>query len=273
VSAEEEAAAAAEADAAAADIVDSFQEAVSVGEGAAAAAAAAAPSAPQLALRASAAERSARPGAVLPPAAAAAAAAARRSALKGIPELPVQWGAEWEWQEALLGGKEAGGSSAPAPSPAAAAAASAPPAPADSTGSSPPSQALVYQWQWCALLLDSAVHAPLGSLVIGSRLDADLNANACRLAFYGRLAAELPAAGSAAAAAAARPALPAPIRPGDMLILRYKKYLFQGRKEGGKKGSVLLAQDGERGGGEREESVSSDRTHERVDKRMSCTEP
>lgn len=39
--------------------------------------------------------------------------------------------------------------------------------------------------QWALLQLQTAVYSPLGSLIIGSRLDTDIHAKACRLAFYG----------------------------------------------------------------------------------------
>jgi len=103
-------------------------------------------------------------------------AASKRSAARGIPSLSYDWSldaksglpvSEWDWQEELLGGRVA---------PAAAGA----------------GEELVMEWQWAALLFDTPLVTPLGSLVIGSRLDADLTANACRLAFYGRLAEALP---------------------------------------------------------------------------------
>ncbi len=53
---------------------------------------------------------------------------------------------------------------------------------------------MVYEWQWAALLFESPVLAPIGSMIIGSKLDTDVNANTCRIAFYGRLAEALPTA-------------------------------------------------------------------------------
>jgi len=50
------------------------------------------------------------------------------------------------------------------------------------------------EWQWAALLFETPITAPVGSLIIGSKLDSDVNANVCRLAFYGRLTEPLPSA-------------------------------------------------------------------------------
>jgi len=50
----------------------------------------------------------------------------------------------------------------------------------DSSQSSPP-------LQWAMLNFQTPVYCPLNSLIIGSRLDADVQANHCRLAFSGRL--------------------------------------------------------------------------------------
>eukprot|EP00887_Chlorella_sp_A99_P002875 scaffold6.g2875.t1 len=55
-----------------------------------------------------------------------------------------------------------------------------------------------YGPQWCYLRFSQPVTAPADSLVIGAKLDADLQGTACRLAFYGRLCA-VPAAAPAAA--------------------------------------------------------------------------
>lgn len=41
--------------------------------------------------------------------------------------------------------------------------------------------------QWALLEFDHPITVPLGSIVIGSRLDADINVNQCRLAFHGKL--------------------------------------------------------------------------------------
>lgn len=46
--------------------------------------------------------------------------------------------------------------------------------------------------QWVLLRFSQPVTAAADSLVIGSRLDADLHAATCRLAFYGRLCAIVP---------------------------------------------------------------------------------
>lgn len=43
------------------------------------------------------------------------------------------------------------------------------------------------EWQWVWLHFEHEVLCPLGSLIIGSRLDTDIHENTCRLAFYGRL--------------------------------------------------------------------------------------
>lgn len=42
--------------------------------------------------------------------------------------------------------------------------------------------------QWALLLLDRPVVAPQDSLLIGSVLDSDINANMCRLVFFGKIA-------------------------------------------------------------------------------------
>ena len=41
--------------------------------------------------------------------------------------------------------------------------------------------------QWALIEFDGIVMCPLGSLLIGSRLDTDVNAATFRIAFYGRL--------------------------------------------------------------------------------------
>ncbi|GBG89227.1 hypothetical protein CBR_g48935 [Chara braunii] len=43
------------------------------------------------------------------------------------------------------------------------------------------------QRHWALLLYDSPIYCPIGSLLIGSRLDADIHVNQCRLAFHGNL--------------------------------------------------------------------------------------
>lgn len=50
----------------------------------------------------------------------------------------------------------------------------------------------IIEWQYAALQFDSAIYAPIGSLVIGSRLDSDIHAPICRLAFFGALDCALP---------------------------------------------------------------------------------
>jgi selenocysteine-specific elongation factor len=42
---------------------------------------------------------------------------------------------------------------------------------------------------WARIEFLTPVYCPMDSLVIGSRLDTEVNANACRLAFSGRLVA------------------------------------------------------------------------------------
>jgi selenocysteine-specific elongation factor len=125
------------------------------------------------------------------PAAAAAAAqllAADRSHLRGTPSAPLKWGSAWLWQDALMGGRRSGGGGdggsgggggggEGGTTPAAAAAAADGP---------------IIEWQYAALQFDSAIYAPIGSLVIGSRLDSDIHAPICRLAFFGALDCALP---------------------------------------------------------------------------------
>ena len=41
--------------------------------------------------------------------------------------------------------------------------------------------------QFVLLKFDTPVTCPPGSLLIGSRFDADIHSNTCRLAFHGRL--------------------------------------------------------------------------------------
>jgi hypothetical protein len=50
----------------------------------------------------------------------------------------------------------------------------------------------VSELQWVVLVFDSPVICAKDSLVIGSRLDADLNTKSCRLAFYGCLSSPMP---------------------------------------------------------------------------------
>ena len=93
---------------------------------------------------------------------------------------------------------------------------------------------LVTEWQWAALLFDSPVLSPVGSLIVGARLDADIHANACRIAFYGRLACPLPP----------------PARPSDHALkaLRFFKWKIKTGnvdrieidKDGNADGAVLL---------------------------------
>lgn len=52
--------------------------------------------------------------------------------------------------------------------------------------------------QYALVQLERALVAPSGALLIGSRLDSDLHANACRLAFYGRLLEPITSASASA---------------------------------------------------------------------------
>lgn len=121
-------------------------------------------------------------------------AVSRRARAQGIPTLSYESfsmsGQEWEWQDELLGGRAglAGGNAKEAP----AAPAQGQAAAAAATVTQPQLDDLVYEWQWAALLFESPVQVPLGSMVIGSKLDSDVNANLCRIAFYGRLDTALP---------------------------------------------------------------------------------
>lgn len=145
-------------------------------------------------------------------AAAAAASAGMRSTARGIPVVSFQLpSAAWEWQGELMGGRIGEGASA------------------DATD-----DGLVTEWQWAALLFDSPVLSPVGSLIVGARLDADIHANACRIAFYGRLACPLPP----------------PARPSDHALkaLRFFKWKIKTGsidrieidKDGNADGAVLL---------------------------------
>jgi selenocysteine-specific elongation factor len=56
-----------------------------------------------------------------------------------------------------------------------------------SSGSSTKTDSLLPPLHWARLEFLTPVYCPMDSLVIGSRLDSEVNANACRLAFSGRL--------------------------------------------------------------------------------------
>ena len=103
-------------------------------------------------------------------AAGAAAGALARTSARGIPAYTFDAGAAWEWQDMLMGGRgdREGG------------------------GGGPVAVAAAVEWQWAVLLFDAPVLAPIGSLVVGARLDSDIHVNACRIAFYGRLSSALP---------------------------------------------------------------------------------
>ena len=89
-----------------------------------------------------------------------------------MPSVPYDWGCHFEWQ--------ANGLHRPAKRPEGVVGAPAP----------PPD----LRWQWAALLFEAPVLARLDTLVIGSRLDADLSSPGCRIAFHGALRAPLPSA-------------------------------------------------------------------------------
>jgi hypothetical protein len=63
--------------------------------------------------------------------------------------------------------------------------------PGPSDGAPPPPQQLqqrpAFLVQYALLEFESPVLCPLRGLIIGSRLDSDIRANACRIAFYGTL--------------------------------------------------------------------------------------
>ena len=162
-------------------------------------------------------------GAPTAPSAAAAAAAGGRgaSSLGSLPPHlpPLTPEAQWEWQGELLGGVKArgggegeaglgagagagagSGSSAAASGGGAEGGGSAAPdagAEAGAAGRRAERGERSAEWQYAVLHFETPVQAPPGSLVIGSRLDADVNGSACRLAFHGRLLRELPRPGGA----------------------------------------------------------------------------
>jgi hypothetical protein len=117
-----------------------------------------------------------------------------------VPPIAYDWSAEFEWQAELLAGPvaatvPAGVSASVAPAaPKAGGAGSAAAGSASPAGGGERERPLVYEWQWAALLFDTPILCPLSAMVIGSRLDADIHANSCRLAFYGRVAEPLPSA-------------------------------------------------------------------------------
>jgi len=108
----------------------------------------------------------------------------------GIPLLSRDPKLSWEWQNELLGRRGRG----PPPTPTASSTS------IENKSSTPEGQGivdppeLVYEWQWATLLFEVPILAPLGSMIIGSKLDGDINANVCRLAFFGQLVEQLPSA-------------------------------------------------------------------------------
>lgn len=177
--------AAADADAAAAAVVESFAAA-------------------SLGATADAAGHDGGGGSSIAASAAPSAATLALSNQHGAPQLRYDYSSEWEWQNELLGGRQPGGGAAApataAASSSAAAGATKPGGSADGAQASKPASApgssatgdIVYEWQWAALLFDSPILAPVGSMVIGTKLDTSVNANTCRIAFYGRLSEPLP---------------------------------------------------------------------------------
>ncbi|KAF8060496.1 Eefsec [Scenedesmus sp. PABB004] len=93
-----------------------------------------------------------------------------RTSLHGAPAPAFDFGAEYLAQDALHGLE---GRPLAAPAPAGA---------RDGAHHGP---------QWALLRFEQPVTAPLDSVIVGARLDADSGGDACRLAFYGRLAAGL----------------------------------------------------------------------------------
>ena len=110
---------------------------------------------------------------ILPPSAGSAASDGIVS-YRSAPVTEFPWGAsEFAWQDELYmttgpTGKDVGD--------AAAAAASAGPK---------------SDWQWAVLLFDSPTLCSPDGLLIGSKLDTDLHAKTCRLAFYGNVVAPI----------------------------------------------------------------------------------
>ena len=132
--------------------------------------------------------------ALSPTALALAAVSRRRATAHGIPPISYDWAAQYEWQEGLLGGGRRSASSAAPAAPPASAPATATAAAAGAAAAAAAAAEVPYEWQWAALLFDAPVVAPLAALVIGSHLDTDIHANACRIAFHGALVAALPTA-------------------------------------------------------------------------------
>ena len=55
----------------------------------------------------------------------------------------------------------------------------------------------ISEWQWAVLLFEAPTLCKSDGLVIGSKLDTDLTAKSCRLAFYGTVAATFESAPAA----------------------------------------------------------------------------
>ena len=108
----------------------------------------------------------------------------------GVPLFSRDSTLSWEWQNELLGRRGRGSQ----PPPAESADAKEIKVPSAGQSESRDSRELVYEWQWVALLFEVPILAPLGSMIIGSKLDGDVNANVCRLAFFGRLVEQLTSA-------------------------------------------------------------------------------
>jgi selenocysteine-specific elongation factor len=105
----------------------------------------------------------------------------------GVPLLSRDLSLSWEWQNELLGRRSRGAPPPPSPE------SKEKEAPSGEKADGNP-QELVYEWQWVALLFEVPILTPLGSMIIGSKLDGDVNANVCRLAFFGRLVEQLSSA-------------------------------------------------------------------------------
>jgi selenocysteine-specific elongation factor len=88
---------------------------------------------------------------------------------RDAPHIAYDWSRDYEWQPELLAGKAAPAAGALADAPAAA-----------------------FEWQWAALLFDSPILCPTGAVLIGSKLDTEAAANACRIAFHGSAIEALP---------------------------------------------------------------------------------
>lgn len=69
-----------------------------------------------------------------------------------FPSITFEWDREYEHQEAMLGAKDG-----------------------------------AKVGQWALLQFESPIHCPIGSTLVGSRLDMDINVTTCRIAFFARI--------------------------------------------------------------------------------------